>query len=75
MEKISEDHYKLTQHKIDVLEKEEERVAHLEEKPYPLYPSKAGLKPNNIADAISRLVSLESRFYFNKKISLKYPNI
>ncbi|KAF3340825.1 ATP-dependent DNA helicase RecG [Carex littledalei] len=58
MEKIREDHYKLTQYKIDVLEKEEERVAHLEEKPYPLYPSKAGLNPNNIADAISSALKI-----------------
>lgn len=54
----TENNYEMVHYKIDMLEKEEERDAHLEGKPYPLYPSKAGLKPNYIADGISRLVSL-----------------
>jgi ATP-dependent DNA helicase RecG len=54
-----ENHYEMVHYKIDVLGKEEERDAHLEGKPYPLYSSKSGLKPDYIADAISRLLFLD----------------
>ncbi|KAJ3685254.1 hypothetical protein LUZ61_014418 [Rhynchospora tenuis] len=50
----TENHYEIAQFNIDMLEKEEEKYAHLERKPCPVYPSKNGLKPNTIGDVISR---------------------
>lgn len=59
----------MTQYNIDVLEKEQERDALLEKKPYPVYSSKAGLKPNYIREVISRLVPLD--ILFNLKVYLR----
>ncbi|KAJ4771107.1 ATP-dependent DNA helicase RecG [Rhynchospora pubera] len=52
--KNTEDHYEMQQYNIDMLEKEEQKYAHLERKPCPVYPAKNGLKPNIIGDVISR---------------------
>lgn len=48
-------HYEMREYNIDILEDEEEKHAHLECRPYPLYPSKAGLKPDFFRDIIVRL--------------------
>ena len=48
-------HYEMREYNIDILEDEEEKHAHLECRPYPLYPSKAGLKPTYFRDIILRL--------------------
>ena len=53
-----ENHYEIREYNIDMLEEEEEQHAHVERRPYPLYPSKAGLKPDFLRDIISRLLSL-----------------
>ncbi|KAG1342717.1 putative ATP-dependent DNA helicase, chloroplastic [Cocos nucifera] len=49
-----ENHYEMREYNIDMLEEEEEQHAHVERRPYPLYPSKAGLKPDFLRDIISR---------------------
>lgn len=49
-----EDHYEMREYNIDMLEEEEEQHAHVERRPYPLYPSKAGLKPEFLRDIILR---------------------
>jgi len=54
------DHFEMREYSIDRLEEAEEQHAHVEKRPYPLYPSKAGLKPNFFRDIITRLV----HFYF-----------
>ncbi|XP_072959822.1 ATP-dependent DNA helicase homolog RECG1, chloroplastic/mitochondrial isoform X1 [Typha angustifolia] len=53
-----EDHYEMREYNIDMLGEEEERYAQLERRPYPLYPSKAGLKPNFLGDIISRALKI-----------------
>lgn len=50
----SKGHYEMREYSIDMLEEEEEHHAQLERRPYPLYPSKAGLK-QSFRDVISRL--------------------
>lgn len=46
------DHYEMREYTIDMLDEEKESL--LEARPYPLYPSKGGLKPNILRDIISR---------------------
>lgn len=48
-----EDHYEMREYNIDVV-KEEKHKAQVDKRPYPLYPSKAGLKPSFLKDTISR---------------------
>lgn len=48
------DHFEMREYSIDRLEEAEESHAHIEKKPYPLYPSKAGLKPRFLRDIILR---------------------
>lgn len=48
------DHYEMREYTIDMLEEEEESCTHGEARPYPLYPSKGGLKPSFLRDIISR---------------------
>lgn len=52
------DHFEMREYSIDRLEEAEEKDAHVEKRPYPLYPSKAGLKPSFLRDVISRLDNL-----------------
>ncbi|PIA33547.1 hypothetical protein AQUCO_04100169v1 [Aquilegia coerulea] len=49
-----EDHFEMREYHVDVIADEKESCVHGEEKTYPLYPSKGGLKPDFIKDAISR---------------------
>lgn len=49
------DHFEIREYNIDRLEGAEERHAHVERRPYPVYPSKAGLKPSFLRDIIARL--------------------
>ncbi|XP_028556779.1 ATP-dependent DNA helicase homolog RECG, chloroplastic isoform X3 [Dendrobium catenatum] len=56
-----EDHYEMREYYIDVLKEEEEQNAHIYKRPYPLYPSKAGLKPSFMKDTISRALRVLSR--------------
>ncbi|KAM0932971.1 putative DNA helicase [Dioscorea sansibarensis] len=51
-------HYEMREYNIDILEDEEEKHAHLECRPYPLYPSKAGLKPTYFRDIILRALKI-----------------
>ncbi|XP_038983014.1 ATP-dependent DNA helicase homolog RECG, chloroplastic [Phoenix dactylifera] len=53
-----ENHYEMREYNIDMLEEEEEQHAHVERRPYPLYPSKAGLKPDFLRDIISRALKI-----------------
>ncbi|KAJ0962808.1 hypothetical protein J5N97_027930 [Dioscorea zingiberensis] len=54
----SKDHYEMREYNIDILEDEEEKHSHLECRPYPLYPSKAGLKPTFFRDIIARVLKM-----------------
>ncbi|XP_028089967.1 ATP-dependent DNA helicase homolog RECG, chloroplastic [Camellia sinensis] len=46
-------HYEMREYNLDVLEDEQDSSAHAEGRPYPIYPSKGGLKPNFLRDIIS----------------------
>lgn len=48
----SEDHYEMREYNVDVLEDGKESSFHAEGRPYPIYPSKGGLKPNFLGDII-----------------------
>lgn len=48
-------HFEMRQFTIDVLDQEDESSSHMEKMPYPIYPSKIGLKPEFLKDTISRL--------------------
>uniref|UniRef100_A0A1D1XT19 ATP-dependent DNA helicase recG n=1 Tax=Anthurium amnicola TaxID=1678845 RepID=A0A1D1XT19_9ARAE len=54
----SEGHYEMREYTIDMLDEEEQMHAHIERRPYPIYPSKAGLKPGFIRDTIIRALKL-----------------
>ncbi|OAY76988.1 ATP-dependent DNA helicase RecG [Ananas comosus] len=54
----SKGHYEMREYSIDMLEEEEEHHAQLERRPYPLYPSKAGLKQSFLGDVISRALKI-----------------
>ncbi|ONK66319.1 uncharacterized protein A4U43_C06F6510 [Asparagus officinalis] len=51
-------HFEMREYSIDRLEEAEEDHAHIEERPYPIYPSKAGLKPSFLRDIISRALKI-----------------
>ncbi|RWW67522.1 hypothetical protein BHE74_00025044 [Ensete ventricosum] len=50
---LAEGHYEMTEYIIGNLDKEDQD-ANEQRMPYPFYPSKAGMKPNFLADIISR---------------------
>ncbi|MQL84296.1 hypothetical protein Taro_016796, partial [Colocasia esculenta] len=54
----AEDHYEMREYSIDILDEEEEMHAYTLRRPYPIYPSKAGLKPGFLRNAISRALKL-----------------
>ncbi|KAK1281178.1 DEAD-box ATP-dependent RNA helicase 2 [Acorus gramineus] len=54
----SEDHYEMTEYSIDMLEEKEESDVRVEGRPYPIYPSKSGLKPSQFRDFISRALGV-----------------
>ena len=53
---LSSGHYDLKEYTIDKLEEEEQQSALLDRKPYPIYPSKAGLEARLLGQSISRSV-------------------
>ncbi|XP_020583637.1 ATP-dependent DNA helicase homolog RECG, chloroplastic isoform X2 [Phalaenopsis equestris] len=55
----SQDHYEMREYNIDLL-KEEEQNLQVDKRPYPLYPSKTGLKPSFLKDTISRALKILS---------------
>lgn len=54
----TKDHYEMKEYNMDVLQAEEYSHSHIcvERMPYPIYPSKGGLKPNFLREIISRFV-------------------
>ncbi|KAJ6771874.1 FANCONI ANEMIA GROUP M FANCM FAMILY MEMBER, partial [Salix koriyanagi] len=50
------DHYEIREYNIDVLKDREDSSFTVEERPYPIYPSKGGLNPDFLRDTISRVV-------------------
>lgn len=50
------DHYEIREYNIDVLKDREDSCFTVEERPYPIYPSKGGLNPDFLRDTISRVV-------------------
>ncbi|KAK3155065.1 hypothetical protein QOZ80_2BG0198400 [Eleusine coracana subsp. coracana] len=55
---LSKGHYELTEYTIDSLQEEEEHSTMLDRKPHPIYPSKAGMKPNLLSLFISRALEM-----------------
>ncbi|XP_052144812.1 ATP-dependent DNA helicase homolog RECG, chloroplastic [Oryza glaberrima] len=55
---LTKDHYDLREYTIDMLEEEEQQCTLLDRKPYPIYPSKAGLKPSLLSLSISRALKM-----------------
>uniref|UniRef100_A0A0E0CQI7 Helicase C-terminal domain-containing protein n=1 Tax=Oryza meridionalis TaxID=40149 RepID=A0A0E0CQI7_9ORYZ len=55
---LTKDHYDLREYTIDMLEEEEQQYTLLDRKPYPIYPSKAGLKPSLLSLSISRALKM-----------------
>ncbi|KAK8526259.1 hypothetical protein V6N12_020737 [Hibiscus sabdariffa] len=51
---LSEDHYEMREYNIDVLKDENDSSVITKERPYPIYPSKGGLKPDFLRDIIAR---------------------
>lgn len=47
-------HYEMREYDMDVLEDEQDSSARAEGRPFPIYPSRAGLKPNFLKDIIAR---------------------
>ncbi|KAH7835242.1 hypothetical protein Vadar_024321 [Vaccinium darrowii] len=47
-------HYEMREYDMDVLEDEQDSSARGEGRPFPIYPSRAGLKPNFLKDIIAR---------------------
>ncbi|XP_021674594.2 ATP-dependent DNA helicase homolog RECG, chloroplastic isoform X2 [Hevea brasiliensis] len=50
------DHYEMREYNIDVLKDDEDSSLCPEGRPYPIYPSKGGLKPNFLRNTIARAV-------------------
>ncbi|PUZ77313.1 hypothetical protein GQ55_1G360800 [Panicum hallii var. hallii] len=55
---LANGHYELKEYTIDGLEGEGEQSSMLDRRPHPIYPSKAGLKPNLLGLSISRALKL-----------------
>ncbi|KAG8059662.1 hypothetical protein GUJ93_ZPchr0002g26208 [Zizania palustris] len=55
---LANHHYDLKEYTIDMLEEEEQQCTLLDRKPYPIYPSKAGLKPSLLSISISRALKM-----------------
>lgn len=53
-----EDHFEMREYNIDMLEADEAEHDHVERRPYPIYPSKSGLKPSLLRDIILRVLKL-----------------
>ncbi|CAH9136624.1 unnamed protein product [Cuscuta epithymum] len=50
------DHYEMKEYTMDILEAEDDSYTCAERRPYPIYPSKGGLKPVFIREIISRVI-------------------
>jgi len=55
---LANGHYELKEYTIDGLEGEGEQSSMLDRRPHPIYPSKAGLKPNLLGLSISRALKM-----------------
>uniref|UniRef100_M8BUH5 ATP-dependent DNA helicase recG n=1 Tax=Aegilops tauschii TaxID=37682 RepID=M8BUH5_AEGTA len=55
---LSSGHYDLKEYTIDKLEEEEQQSTLLDRKPYPIYPSKAGLEARLLGQSISRALKM-----------------
>lgn len=56
-----EDHYEMREYSLDVIDNEQDPSVPVKGRPYPIYPSKGGLKPQFIRDILTRaLQSLPS---------------
>ena len=62
---LSNGHYDLKEYTIDMLEEEQQSTL-LDRKPYPIYPSKAGLEARLLGDSISRLVQALCSLFVSK---------
>ncbi|XP_022776392.1 ATP-dependent DNA helicase homolog RECG, chloroplastic isoform X2 [Durio zibethinus] len=51
---LSKDHYEIREYSIDMLKDESDSSVITKGRPYPIYPSKGGLKPNFLRDIIAR---------------------
>lgn len=49
-----QDHYEMREYNMDIIEDQQDSSGRVDGKPYPIYPSKGGLKPNFLRDIISR---------------------
>ncbi|PON98163.1 ATP-dependent DNA helicase RecG [Trema orientale] len=49
----TKDHYEMREYNIDVLEDDKDSSFHAKGRPYPIYPSKGGLKPNFLRDIVA----------------------
>lgn len=55
---LASDHYDIKEFTIDMLEEEEQQSTLLDKKPYPIYPSKAGVDASSLRRSISRALKL-----------------
>lgn len=53
----TKNHYEMREYNIDVLKDDKDSSFHAKGRPYPIYPSKGGLKSNFLRDIIARFVS------------------
>lgn len=51
------DHYEMREYNIDVLEDEQDLSLRAKKRPYPIYPSKAGINPKLLGDVIFRALN------------------
>lgn len=63
------DHYEMREYTLDIVHDEEDSSFCRKEKLYPIYPSKAGLKPNFLRDIISRFVVFENIYLVTWRFS------
>lgn len=55
-------HYEMREYNMDVLEDEQDSSARAEGRPFPIYPSRGGLKPNFLKDIIARFVLISTSY-------------
>ncbi|GAB4840403.1 hypothetical protein Ancab_021171 [Ancistrocladus abbreviatus] len=54
----SENHYEMREYRLDVIQDEHDSSVCVKERPYPIYPSKSGIKPDFFVDIITRALRL-----------------
>lgn len=52
-----EDHYEMREYSLDVIENEDDPSVPIKGRPYPIYPSKGGLKPQFFKDVMMRSIA------------------